>query len=333
MPTELEPILQRLNWVDYGVLLIVFLAVLSGIQRGFIVGALDLLGLGATLVAAVVGYRPVAAWLVDTFDVPMGLASVGALIGIAVLTQTVYWWVLAPLLRSVYRLIGAVGPLAALDRLLGVVPGAIQGIVLAGLLLLPFGLLPIVPSVSAGIERSFIGSWLVNTAVANAPEVESRLGRDLAESFSFLAPPQAETGRALDLGRVGTLEPDPEAEQRMLELLNQARQSVGLSPLVVDEALREVARGHSREMFERSYFSHTSPVTGSPADRARQAGIRPRVIGENLAYAPNVRIAHEGLMDSPGHRENILRPTYGRVGIGIIKSQFRGSMYTQNFRD
>ena len=119
----------------------------------------------------------------------------------------------------------------------------------------------------------------------------------------------------------------------MLELLNQERTAIGLPPLVFDEALREVARAHSREMFERSYFSHTSPVTGSPADRARQAGIMPRVIGENLAYAPNVRIAHEGLMNSPGHRENILRPTYGRVGIGVIKSEFRGSMYTQNFRD
>jgi uncharacterized protein YkwD len=127
--------------------------------------------------------------------------------------------------------------------------------------------------------------------------------------------------------------PDPEAEQRMLELVNQERQRAGLGQLVFDTALRDVARGHSQEMFERSYFSHISPVTGSPADRITRAGIMPRLLGENLAYAPNVLIAHEGLMNSPGHRENILRPQYGRVGIGVIRSQFRGSMYTQNFRD
>jgi uncharacterized protein YkwD/uncharacterized membrane protein required for colicin V production len=330
---DVGALVQRLNWIDWAVLLIVLLAVLNGASRGFLVGVVDIVGLLLTLVGALVAYRPLAGWLVDLFEISAALANVVALIGVAVAIQMLYWWLVAPLLH-VSRAMRGVPVLSALDRLLGTVPGALQGLVIAGMLLLPFGLLPIVPSVSAGIERSVIGGWLINAAVANAPELETRLGRDLADGLTFLAPPQtSEESRSLDLGRVGTLSPDPEAEQRMLELVNLERGRLGLPALVFDTALREVARAHSREMFERGYFSHTSPITGSPADRIRRAGIMPRVLGENLAFAPNVRIAHDGLMNSPGHRENILRPTYGRVGIGVIKSEFRGSMYTQNFRD
>jgi uncharacterized protein YkwD len=92
-----------------------------------------------------------------------------------------------------------------------------------------------------------------------------------------------------------------------------------------------VARAHSLEMFQLDYFSHTSPTAGSPFDRMHAAGIQFLVAGENLAYAPNVEVAHQGLMNSPGHRANILRPEFGRVGIGVIRSSAQGSMFTQDF--
>jgi uncharacterized protein YkwD len=124
---------------------------------------------------------------------------------------------------------------------------------------------------------------------------------------------------------------DPAAEERMLELLNGERTRVGLRPLVADDRLREVARAHSLEMFQLDYFSHDSPNTGSPFDRMRAAGITFVVAGENLAFAPNVDAAHQGLMNSPGHRANILRAEFGRVGIGVIRSLAQGSMFTQDF--
>ncbi|HUE75605.1 MAG TPA: CAP domain-containing protein, partial [Chloroflexota bacterium] len=175
------------------------------------------------------------------------------------------------------------------------------------------------------------GPRLVGAVVAAAPEVESILGRDLRDSLTFLTPPQTDEGMRTNFGPLGRLEPDPVAEQRMLELVNAERAREGLGALEFDNQLRDVAREHSVEMFELSYFSHTSPVTGSPFDRLRRAGIGFLVAGENLAYAPNVQIAHEGLMNSPGHRANILRPQFGQVGIGVIRSQFRGSMFTQKF--
>ncbi|MGN6362248.1 MAG: CAP domain-containing protein, partial [Thermomicrobiales bacterium] len=94
-----------------------------------------------------------------------------------------------------------------------------------------------------------------------------------------------------------------------------------------------IARAHGEEMFELGYFSHDSPVSGSPFDRLNAAGIQYHAAGENLALAPDLDIAMQGLMNSPGHRANILSPDYGRVGIGIISSRYHGLMFVQLFRN
>lgn len=63
------------------------------------------------------------------------------------------------------------------------------------------------------------------------------------------------------------------------------------------------------------------------------ANIRFVVAGENLALAQNLLLAHDGLMNSPGHRANILREAFGRVGIGILDGGIYGLMVTQKFRN
>jgi uncharacterized protein YkwD len=86
-------------------------------------------------------------------------------------------------------------------------------------------------------------------------------------------------------------------------------------------------------MFARSYFAHETPESRDPFDRMREAKVSFLTAGENLALAPTVQVAHAGLMNSPGHRANILRPQFGRVGIGIMDGGIRGLMVTQNFRN
>jgi uncharacterized protein YkwD len=119
----------------------------------------------------------------------------------------------------------------------------------------------------------------------------------------------------------------------MLVLVNQERAKAGLKPLVMDPELTQVARQHSADMFARGYFSHYTPEGLSPFDRMHKAGVNFRTAGENLALAPTLTIAHNGLMNSPGHRANILRPQFGRVGIGIMDGGARGLMISQEFRD
>lgn len=117
----------------------------------------------------------------------------------------------------------------------------------------------------------------------------------------------------------------------MLAMVNEERAHEGLSPLTVDPDMRAVARAHSQDMWSRQYFSHEDLDGGSPFDRMRAGGVSFRTAGENLALAPTTAIAHRGLMNSPGHRRNIMEPAFGRIGIGVIDGGTRGMMFTQVF--
>lgn len=108
-------------------------------------------------------------------------------------------------------------------------------------------------------------------------------------------------------------------EQDMLALVNRERRRRGLVPLRWDGRLADLARAHSRDMLARNYFAHEDPEGKSATDRAAEAGVTYRMLGENLAFAPTLRLAHQGLMKSPGHRENLLRPQFRRLGIGMVR--------------
>lgn len=112
------------------------------------------------------------------------------------------------------------------------------------------------------------------------------------------------------------------AEATMLGLINNERANAGLPPLQIDARLREVARSHATEMVQMGYFGHVSPITGSPFDRLRQAGVRYSIAAENLASAPDVYLAHQGLMSSTAHWSNILRPEFRWTGIGVVGDKF-----------
>src|SRR5262249_12965338 len=74
---------------------------------------------------------------------------------------------------------------------------------------------------------------------------------------------------------------------------------------------------HSTEMRDKGYVAHVSPVTGAAADRAKRAGIATPLLLENLARDYSPRETHEGLMNSPGHRANLMNPHATHVGIGV----------------
>ncbi|MCK8826722.1 CAP domain-containing protein [Natroniella acetigena] len=120
-------------------------------------------------------------------------------------------------------------------------------------------------------------------------------------------------------------------EREMLELVNQERRARGLNELKVDYKLVKVARAKSQDMIDEDYFSHNSPNYGSPFDMLKRINVSYNIAGENLAGASRVELAHQELMNSPGHRENILHSDYTHVGIGIIEGGRYGKMYTQIF--
>lgn len=121
----------------------------------------------------------------------------------------------------------------------------------------------------------------------------------------------------------------------MLRLLNEDRKFHGLSPLVMQNDLRLVARAHSNHMAEQDFFAHVDPQNRDPGDRIREAGITDVSFGENLAkmrgFDNVTQEAEKALMKSPGHRANILTASFNCVGVGVIMAKDKTYYFTQNF--
>lgn len=121
-------------------------------------------------------------------------------------------------------------------------------------------------------------------------------------------------------------------EERMLGLINDERAKKGLSPLVLDRTLCDIARRHSEEMAAGGYFGHLSADGKKPLDRVTSAGIKCRLVAENIALGGDVEFVHKCLIDSKDHRVNIMKSNARRVGIGIVASRGQ-KWFTQIFTD
>jgi uncharacterized protein YkwD len=121
-------------------------------------------------------------------------------------------------------------------------------------------------------------------------------------------------------------------EQQLFDLTNAARVRHGFSILEWEANVAVTARNHSIDMAEKDYFSHENKAGKSPFDRMADDGVTFRGAGENLAYGQSSSIfAHEGLMNSAGHRDNILLNTYSHLGTGVSFNEKLQPYYTENF--
>lgn len=135
-------------------------------------------------------------------------------------------------------------------------------------------------------------------------------------------------------------------ERQMLDLINTERAAAGLNPVRLNLLLNESSEDHSEWMISTDQFSHTGAGGSSSHDRMVAANYPFEgswTSGENIAWQSergaegiedDVVQLHEGLMDSPGHRANILNPNFTEIGIGIERGDFNGFdgvVVTQNF--
>jgi uncharacterized YkwD family protein len=122
-------------------------------------------------------------------------------------------------------------------------------------------------------------------------------------------------------------------EQEMVDLVNQIRIEQGLAPLEIDLNLVRIARIKARDMVENNYLEHHSPTYGSPFEMIKNEGIGYSLAGENLASAMSINEAFNALMESPEHRDNILKSRYDRIGVGVIDNGLSGLKIVQLFID
>ncbi|GAA1423478.1 CAP domain-containing protein [Streptomyces thermospinosisporus] len=118
----------------------------------------------------------------------------------------------------------------------------------------------------------------------------------------------------------------------VLDLTNRERVRAGLPPLAADARLAAAAQAHSADMVARDFYSHTAPDGSRPWDRAAAAGFTGRTVGENIACGQrSAAEVVQGWMNSPGHRANILKPAFDRLGVGLAGGGRAGLYWTQLF--
>ncbi len=115
-------------------------------------------------------------------------------------------------------------------------------------------------------------------------------------------------------------------EARLVELIHTARKRAGLAELALDGETAAVARRYSEEMARTDRVAHVSSESGDATDRLIRAGVRRALVQENLARASGADEAHEGLMNSAGHRANILSAQATHVGVGVAYAKDSGDL-------
>ncbi len=319
------------NFVISGILVVILaVAAWRGSKAGFGRSLVNLIGFIIATAAASASYLSIADLLKLVFALPQIILHLIAFILVWFLVDIVYWLILHFVrMRGLYMPASAAGwP----SRLGGAVLGSLQAGVIT-----TFGLIVLLAvPVSANLKDELSTAPLSRQLVALGSRYQQSVNNavaDLSETLNFLTvKPKSET--SIQLGfKTANVTVDPATEQAMIQLVNHERTSRGLKALTVDPKLTAVARAHSQDMLARGYFSHFSPEHKDPSDRLRAGGVKFVVYGENLALAPTLSLAHNGLMNSPEHKANILEPSFRRIGIGVYDAGYFGKMFTQDFAD
>lgn len=319
--------------IDFLALLLLAYLLVRGWTRGFVREAFDLAGL---IVGIILAFRlaPLVGALFTAlfgFSEPVARLIGGSVVffavgaGAAIATRLIEGRFSMPGLNGVNRAGGA--SLAAA-----------WGVFVATLVMTIGVILPMPPTVAGYFDDSLVARTLTDpdglpqdvfTDVAGDRIVEAMLNlRELVGDRKVVIGP----GESLEIPPADPddLERDRNAAEEIFEKVNASRVEAGLQPLRWSGDLANVAVGHAREMYVEGYFAHESPRTGNVGDRLRAAEFSYRLAGENLALAATPNEVHNGLMDSPGHRANILGSDFTTVGIAVIRGPL-GLMTVQVF--
>lgn len=317
------------HWVDLAILLTLAWYGLDGWRRGFVALCLDTAGFLTALLAAILAYRPLGDWASGALSLPPSFGNAASFFGVWWLADLI-WPIIA---REIESRLPAKWRAAKIGKVFGLIPGLANGALVLSVILTVVSAFP-VPS---ELKRQASDAQLARPLRSISGRLDNLLSPvlgPLADEGINLLTVHPGSGDRIDLHfTVRDAAVDTDSENRMLDLLNAERVKRGLGSLPLDLGLTIQARAHGRDMFALGYFSHIDQAGRSPADRLEAAGLPYGLMGENLALAPDVTVAHEGLMESPGHRANILGAGFRRVGIGVLDGGIYGKMFVQEFTD
>ncbi len=323
-----------INWTDIVILIVIWFYVVEGYDVGFTLAAFDFVSFVVSFLLALRLYNLAAHLLLDFFPLPLGLSNAIGFFLIALIAEVVMSILLR---RFVYPRLPL--PLTTkgvkiyhiTDHILGMLPGLASGLVVIAFLLTLILSLPVSPFLKDMVTHSLLGSRIVIFTTNFEGKLGTIFGGALQDTMSYLTiEPQSNESINLHF-TVNNGSVDKSAEKVMLADVNQQRNLHGDSSLQEDDSLTKLAERYANNMFIHGYFSHYDQNGLSPFERMNNAGINYTSAGENLALAANVDLAMQGLMNSPGHRANILSTSFHKVGIGVVNGGIYGEMFVQEF--
>lgn len=122
-----------------------------------------------------------------------------------------------------------------------------------------------------------------------------------------------------------------ENEKKLLSLINDERKKNNLPELIIDENLQNVARLKAKDLVENNYFSHISPILGTPFEMLKNNGINYKTASENIAGNSSIEGAVSSWMNSESHKKNILSNEFNYTGLAVVDSIAYGNIVVELF--
>lgn len=322
------------NFIDLAIFVIIAFYALEGYALGFIKGFADFISFLVSFLFGLTFYDIFGDFLVNALNIPKGFGNaLGFFLAAFVCEIILTVFLRHVILPFIFKRLERIDYPKKVEKVLGILPGVSSAFVLLSFILTMVVALPLSPFMKNSVAASKLGAPLVSSIQGFDKELNDVFGGAVNDALTFLTV-EPKSDELLELNfKTTNVKIDRDSEVEMINLVNRERASMDLPPVEEDQSLREVARAHCTDMLNRGYFSHYTPEGGSPFDRMAEKDITYKFAGENLALAPSTKLAMQGLMNSAGHRANILSENFGRVGIGVVDGGIYGEMFCQEFTD
>lgn len=313
-----------MNIADIILVAVVLLFSWLGYKRGFINSVFDLFKWTGALLLATLFYAGTANLLAQIFLIEQEWQKPLAFIILFTAALLFFTFLFIFLKKN----ISSTTQYSFANKITGLIPGFLSGVAIAVVLAKIFTVSVWFDEDAKRNKSALLSSlnnsttWLddrmeqVFTTPAISPQISGAAEIVYTESEEF---------------KSATFNARPDLEEQLLHMVNAERKTIGLKLLVADGKLQLAAHSHAADMFTKGYFSHITPEGVNPFERMKKLGVKYTSAGENLAHSDNLEAAHTGLMNSPGHRANILNKQFGKIGISILDAGVKGLMVVQEF--
>lgn len=315
------------NWIDLIIIVVVLYFAIESWGRGLWLIITDFVSFFGSLILSLKTYKAASGLLRNNFSLNGSLSDALGYLIMALLFEVVLSYGVMFLLSKLPKKIWD----NKWNKFLGLALGTAEGLVFLAFVLTLVIALPVAPNIKNDISNSKIGGYIIKKTSGIEKNINDIFGGVVNDTLTYKAiEPGSKSTVNLNI-ESKTLVVDEPAESEMFKLTNEERTKRGIAALTWEPGYVAIARAYATNMWQRSYFSHYSPEGEDVGDRLKKAGIPYSIAGENLALAPTVAIAQNGLMNSPGHRANILEPRFKKVGIGVVANGFYGLMIVEIF--